>query len=95
MGLSNSSRVHLTLTHAGFAGRRLTKSGAPKYPNFRSNTAVEDLKTTSISYTLQELKSDLASKVMELCDPFFILFDFQEFEKDVYKLYSQNYSELT
>jgi len=95
MGLSNSSRVHLTLTHAGFYGLRLSYSRESKNSSFSNIAAVENLKTTSISYTLEELKSDFAAKVMELCNPFFNLFDFQEYNKDVYQVHAQNYSDLT
>lgn len=70
MGLRNSSRVHLTLTHARFPGLSLNDSSEPIYSNFSNIAGAENIKTTSVPYTLEELGSDFAAKVMELCTPF-------------------------
>lgn len=75
--VSDTDVVDLSFRHAGLAGRTL-RSANQNRAMFESRKAAEDISDVRFSTTVEELESDLASKVKEVTQPLFMLFDFFE-----------------
>jgi MinD-like ATPase involved in chromosome partitioning or flagellar assembly len=80
LGANGNTRVVLTVRHWGIVGRVLHGTG--RLPRPVSN---EDEITSEVSFLLSDLDRDLVRLVEKLCEPLFLLFDFQRFGRDIYQ----------
>jgi cellulose biosynthesis protein BcsQ len=93
-GLQRNSVISLTVVHHGLSGLILENDLPVGLPYYSLTPAAENQISTSVSFTLDGLQEDFVSKVMEICEPLFRLFDFQAFEREAYEFHSRNHSML-
>lgn len=74
--VQNATRVLLTVTYRGLAGRRLAAADPRRMVMIQPRTSQENQVSTSVGCTVAELQSRLPNLVRELLEPVFVLFDF-------------------
>jgi MinD-like ATPase involved in chromosome partitioning or flagellar assembly len=79
LGANGNTRVILAVRHGGLKGRVL--SDRYSEPAF----STEDEITSVVSFLLSDLDRDLVDLVEKLCEPLFLIFDFQRFGRHVYQ----------
>ena len=82
LGAPTDSKVSLRVTHHGFGGRSLIAASASRH--LRPRVAKENDCASEISTELGAMKESRVEDVKRLLEPFFMLFDFQQFDAKVY-----------
>lgn len=88
---SQSSKIHLSVIQSGLRGRRLDVDSETAFGYVSDGRAAENIVSTSVSFSLEDLKADFAGKLMELCDPLVVLFDFHKISKERYEVVASMY----
>jgi hypothetical protein len=83
LGANGNTRVTLTVRHGGLKGRVLSGASRLLWPGQPLST--EDEVTSEVSFLLSDLDRDLVVLVEKLCEPLFLIFDFQRFGRDIYQ----------
>ena len=83
LGVSPDARLSIRVTHRGLDGRSLTSS-SPNRPLFDLRTTHKAQSETEIAVVLGSMKDMLAADVRRVAEPLFMLFDFQEFQPQIY-----------
>jgi hypothetical protein len=84
LGAAPDAKISARFTHSGLAGRTL-KSASPNRALYDSHTTQEQVSETESVIVLGEVHNALVDEVQRVCAPMFMLFDFQEFGRQVYE----------
>jgi hypothetical protein len=84
LALSDDATIALHVAHLGLKGRILSTSNSARrlYP---SSTTTEDIVETEITVRLGDMPTRLVDDVVRLAGPLFMVFDFQEFQRQIYE----------
>ncbi len=82
LGAPPEARLSVRVAHAGLAGRTLTSAGGRRH--VRAAKCMEDRCDSETVITLGAVRETLVSDVQRLLAPFFMLFEFCEFDEKVY-----------
>ena len=83
LGAAPDAKMSVRFRHGGLSGRTL-KSASPNRQLSVEGKAHEELSETETVIVLGDIKSALVDEVQRVCAPMFMLFDFQEFSREVY-----------
>jgi hypothetical protein len=90
LGVEPGARVTLTLRHGGLKGRILSATGnRHMFPDRRSTH--EDEVTTTVTFDVGVGEAEIVSLVKNLCEPLFMVFDFEHFTDSIYEQIVTNY----
>jgi hypothetical protein len=84
LGATADAKISARFKHRGLAGRTL-KSASPNRPLPNNATTHERVSETEAVIVLGDIQTALVDEVERVCAPMFMLFDFQEFARVVYK----------
>jgi TIR domain-containing protein len=84
LGAAPDARISARFTHSGLAGRTLKSAGTYRWL-LTDRKAHDQTSETETVIVLGDVKSALVDEVRRVCAPMFMLFDFQEFEPEVYE----------
>jgi hypothetical protein len=84
LGATADAKISVRFTHSGLAGRTL-KSASWNRPLFANPTTHEQVSVTEAVIVLGDIQGALVDEVERVCAPLFMLFDFQEFAREVYE----------
>jgi hypothetical protein len=84
LGAAPDAKISARFTHSGLAGRTL-KSASPNRRLRKDCKSHDQLSETETVIVLGDIKSALVDEVRRVCEPMFMLFDFQEFALEVYE----------
>lgn len=84
LGAGAGARVDLTIRHGGLRGRTLEASSLLRQLSTSKKNVTEDAVASSVSFRLGNLEAEIVGLVKRLCDPLFVVFDFQSFSDEVY-----------
>lgn len=84
LGATPDAKISVRFAHSGLAGRILGTSN-PNRPVFRKLTAHEQVSETETVIVLGDIRNSLVDEVQRVCAPMFMLFDFLEFQKQIYE----------
>jgi hypothetical protein len=84
LGAAPDAKISVRFTHSGLVGRTLKSASLNRLlsDNHKSH---EDLSETETVIVLGDIKSALVDEVQRVCAPMFMLFEFQEFAREVYE----------
>lgn len=83
LGVPPATRVGIRVSHDGLIGRTLTSASPNRLVHPRKTSEVKSV--TEIVTVLGEMKSTRVADVRKLLEPMFMLFDFAEFNPQVYE----------
>jgi hypothetical protein len=83
LGTPPEAKIALQFTHKGLEGRTLT-SASPNRSVF-PRTSAETTSSSEVRTTLGAMKGTRMDDVRKVLEPMFMLFDFMEFQKEVYE----------
>ena len=83
LGVPPDARLSIRVTHRGLAGRSLTSS-SPNRHIFSPKITREAQSETEIVVVLGTMKDTLVDDVRRIAEPLFMLFDFEEFQPQIY-----------
>jgi hypothetical protein len=83
LGAAPESKVSIRISHRGLAGRTLTTSNLNRHVFPREAAAAES--EAQIVDTVGDLRTNLVDNVIQIAKPMFMLFDFAEFQHNVYE----------
>ena len=84
LGVLPDTSLGVRISHHGLANRTLT-SASPNRTLCPTKKSHEDTSETEIAVLLSNLDQELIGNVRRICDPMFMLFEFQEISLKVYK----------
>jgi hypothetical protein len=84
LGVAPETRVSVRVTHRGLAERQLTSAGGNRFIWPSSATAADE-SVSEIVVTVGSIMETLVDGVQRLTAPLFMLFDFKEFDKAIYR----------
>lgn len=84
LGATPDARISARFTHTGLAGRTLKSAGANRSLSTQP-TSLEAVSETETVIVLGDIHTSLVDEVRRVCEPMFMLFDFQEFAPQVYE----------
>jgi hypothetical protein len=84
LGAAPDAKISARFTHSGLAGRTLKSASANRYLSSSRSTAEQASESETV-IVLGEIHNALVDEVQRVCAPMFMLFDFQEFEQQVYE----------
>jgi hypothetical protein len=84
LDIPDDTKVSVRVTHRGFSGRKLSSSN-PLRLFMAAPRSVEDVSQTEIVEHVGRLRERLVENVQHLLEPLFMLFEFMEFESNVYQ----------
>jgi hypothetical protein len=84
LGVAPETRVSVRVTHRGLAERQLTSAGGNRFIWPSSATAADE-SVSEIVVTVGSIMETLVDDVQRLTAPLFMLFDFKEFDKAIYR----------
>jgi len=84
LGVAPETRLSIRVTHRGLAGRQLTSAGGNRFIWPSSATAADE-SVSEIVVTVGSIMETLVDDVQRLTAPLFMLFDFKEFDKAIYR----------
>ena len=82
LGVNSDSLLSIRIVHNGLAERELTTASPNRMVTPARTT--EDVSEAELSTTIEELRGSLVDKVTEVLQPMFMLFDFKQFNQQVY-----------
>ena len=82
LGAPPETRLSVRVAHKGLAGRTLTSAGGRRH--VRPAKCVEDMSETETVVSLGSIRVNLVADVQRLLAPLFMLFEFGEFDDNVY-----------
>ena len=83
LGLAPERQVIVRISHFGLKGRLLGSSN-PNRPLMASNAASDDALATEVPLRLDQMTTNVADSVARFCEPLFMIFDFQRFQRKIY-----------
>jgi hypothetical protein len=83
LGAAPDAKMSVRFKHSGLAGRTL--SASPNRQLSVNRKAHDQLSETETVIVRGNIKSALVDEVQRVCAPMFMLFDFQEFAREVYE----------
>lgn len=83
LGVAPETKVSLRVTHRGLAGRELTSSNQNRL--IIPGVAREDVSQTQLVDSVGTLRPGIVDSVRRITAPLFMLFDFKQFNDDIYK----------
>lgn len=83
LGVPPDARLSIRVTHRGLAGRSLTSS-SPNRHIFSPKITREAQSETEIVVVLGTIRETLVDDVRRIAEPLFMLFDFEEFQPQIY-----------
>ena len=84
LGAAPDAKMSARFKHSGLAGRTL-RSANPNRQLSVNRKAHDQLSETETVIVLGNIESALVDEVQRVCAPMFMLFDFQEFAREVYE----------
>ncbi|MBC7490457.1 MAG: toll/interleukin-1 receptor domain-containing protein [Glaciimonas sp.] len=84
LGVAPDAKVSVRFTHTGLAGRMLKSASGNRYLSTQS-TSLEEVSETETVIVLGDIHTALVDEVRRVCEPMFMLFDFQELAPQVYE----------
>jgi hypothetical protein len=84
LGAARDARISARFTHTGLAGRVLKSAGINRSLSAQP-TSREAVSETETVIVLGDIQDALVDEVRRICEPMFMLFDFQEFAPQVYE----------
>lgn len=84
LGVDRTETIYFTIRHAGLKGREITAAGVHRHLRPYAK-AIEDEIEETVTFTLQQVETNLVSLVKELTKPLFVLFGFFELSDSVYE----------
>jgi hypothetical protein len=84
LGAAPDAKISARFTHTGLAGRVL-KSASPNRSLSSQPTTLEAVSETETVIVLGDIQAALVDEVRRVCEPMFMLFDFQELAPQVYE----------
>jgi hypothetical protein len=84
LGAPPDAKMSARFRHSGLAGRTL-KSASPNRRLSADRKAHDQSSETETVIVLANIKGGLVDEVQRVCAPMFMLFDFQEFAREVYE----------
>lgn len=84
LALTDEATIAIQIAHHGLQARTLSTSNRARmlYP---SKTTTEDTVKTEITVRLADMPDELVNNVIRLTEPLFMVFDFQEFHRQIYE----------
>jgi hypothetical protein len=82
LGVEQSKRISFSIRHSGLSGRTLSSMASDR-DLFGEYKSIEDQLDTEITFSLQEIESDLVNLVKEIVTPLFSIFDFFQLSDSV------------
>jgi hypothetical protein len=83
LGVPPETKLSIRVTHKGLAGRELTSSNSNR--SISVAHAIEDTSQVQFAEAIGELRPCLTENVMRITEPLFMIFDFKQFQKNVYE----------
>lgn len=84
LGATADAKIRFRFTHTGLAGRTLKAAGGNR--QLRDHrTAQETTSMTETVVALGDIQGELVVEARRVCEPMFMLFDFQQFQLQVYE----------
>lgn len=83
LGAAPDARLSVRVTHRGLAGRPLKSIGNSVM--FDARTSHAEVSETEMVVVLGDIQAKLVDEVRRICEPMFMLFDFQAFTHDIYE----------
>jgi hypothetical protein len=89
LGAPPETRVGISVTHKGLSRRTLTSASANRmlFPR----VSAEDESTSEIVTVLGSMKDSRVDDVRKILEPMFMLFDFQQFQPEIYEEIVRNF----
>lgn len=84
LGAVPDAKISARFTHTGLAGRTLKSAGGNRSLSTEP-TSLEAMSSTETVLVLSDIRTRLVDEVRRVCEPMFMLFDFQEFAPQVYE----------
>ena len=84
LGAAPDAKISARFTHTGLAGRRIKAAGGNRVL-FTRASALEAVSETEAVVVLGDIQGALVDEVRRVCEPMFMLFDFQEFAPEIYE----------
>lgn len=84
LGATPDAKLSVRVTHRGLRGRSLKSIGGNRIL-FDTPASHEQVSETETVIVLGALRDTLVDEVRRVCDPMFMLFNFQEFTQEVYE----------
>lgn len=84
LGAASATQIELSVSHQGTLGRKLKSASINRYVSLERSTK-EDSSSYKIVTTLGKMHETRVDDVRKLLEPLFILFDFMEFNSEVYE----------
>ena len=82
ISVPESVELSIRVTHRGLSGRTLTSSSPSRF--IRPRKSNENESSAEIVVTIGDIRSTLVELVQQLLEPMFMLFQFQQFQNEVY-----------
>lgn len=83
LGVPPEAILSIRVTHKGLAGRELTSSSSNRY--ISAATAIEDESQVQFAEAIGQLRPRITQNVMRITEPLFMIFDFKQFQENVYE----------
>ena len=83
-GAAPDAKISIRFTHTGLANRVLKSAGGNRLLSTQPST-LEAVSETETVIVLGDIQTALVDEVRRVCEPMFMLFDFQEFAPQVYE----------
>lgn len=84
LGVDRSLKVNIIVRHGGLKNRVINRANS-KYIFFEDRSTTEDESTSEIRIKIEEIETNLTSLVKQVLAPMFMLFDYLEFQDEVYE----------
>lgn len=84
LGAAPDAKISVRFTHSGLARRTLKSASLNRWLS-DDRKSHDQLSETETVIVLGDIKSALVDEVQPVCAPMFMLFDFQEFAREVYE----------
>ena len=84
LGAAPDAKISARFTHSGLAGRTLKSAGRNRFLSGSRRTDERASETETV-IVLGEIHNALVDEVQRVCAPMFMLFEFQEFERQIYE----------
>jgi len=84
LGIDRTQTIYFAIRHASLKGREITAANSGRHLRHYEK-AIEDKVETTVTFSLQQIDTNLVELVKELTRPLFVLFGFFELSDSVYE----------
>lgn len=84
LGAAPDAKISARFTHTGLTGRMLKSAGGNRSLS-NQPTSLEAVSESETVIVLGDIQAALVDEVQRVCEPMFMLFDFQQFASEVYE----------